>query len=134
MPEELLIKGGYVVTMDPDLGDLPAGDVLMADGVITAVGKDLRPATAEAEGMDAAEDEARVILRARRHVPYASEDNFAIIAPTSISTIKIPVILDEPNVATSSTPLGTVFGTQLSGENSFQVPLMGVVDQVALPA
>src|SRR6201987_4983966 len=54
MPEELLIKGGYVVTMDPDLGDLPAGDVLMADGVITAVGKDLRPATAEAEVIDAA--------------------------------------------------------------------------------
>src|SRR6201987_1517137 len=54
MPEELLIKGGYVVTMDPDLGDLPAGDVLMADGVITAVGKDLKPATAEAEVIDAA--------------------------------------------------------------------------------
>jgi putative ABC transport system permease protein len=36
------------------------------------------------EWMDAAEDEARVLLRARRHVPYASEDNFAIIAPTSI--------------------------------------------------
>jgi putative ABC transport system permease protein len=36
------------------------------------------------EWMDAAQDEARVILRARRHVPYASEDNFAVIAPTSI--------------------------------------------------
>ncbi|MFZ3217222.1 MAG: ABC transporter permease [Candidatus Acidiferrales bacterium] len=36
------------------------------------------------EWMDAAEDEARVILRSRRHVPYRSEDNFAIIAPTSI--------------------------------------------------
>ena len=36
------------------------------------------------EWMDAAEDEARVLLRARRHVPYASDDNFAIIAPTSI--------------------------------------------------
>jgi putative ABC transport system permease protein len=36
------------------------------------------------EWMDAAEDEARVLLRARRHVPYQSDDNFAIIAPTSI--------------------------------------------------
>ena len=40
--------------MDPHLGDLPAGDVLVADGVITAVGKDLKPATAEAEVIDAA--------------------------------------------------------------------------------
>jgi putative ABC transport system permease protein len=37
------------------------------------------------EWMDAAEDEARSILRARRHVAYSKEDNFAIIAPTSIT-------------------------------------------------
>ncbi len=36
------------------------------------------------EWMDAAEDEARVILRARRHVRYQDEDNFAVIAPNSI--------------------------------------------------
>jgi 5-methylthioadenosine/S-adenosylhomocysteine deaminase len=54
MPKELLIKGGYVVTVDPDLGDLPVGDVLAADGVITAVGPDLKPATAGAEVVDAA--------------------------------------------------------------------------------
>jgi 5-methylthioadenosine/S-adenosylhomocysteine deaminase len=54
MPRELLIKGGHVVTVDPDLGDLPAGDVLVTDGVITAVGTDLRPATAAAEVIDAA--------------------------------------------------------------------------------
>jgi 5-methylthioadenosine/S-adenosylhomocysteine deaminase len=54
MPKELLIKGGHVVTVDPDLGDLPVGDVLAADGVITAVGQDLRPATADAEVVDAA--------------------------------------------------------------------------------
>jgi putative ABC transport system permease protein len=36
------------------------------------------------EWMDPAEDEARVILRSRRHVPYVADDNFAIIAPTSI--------------------------------------------------
>jgi putative ABC transport system permease protein len=37
------------------------------------------------EWMPAAMDEARVILRARRHVPYQDDDNFAIIAPTSIT-------------------------------------------------
>jgi putative ABC transport system permease protein len=35
--------------------------------------------------MDASEDEARILLRARRHVPYNDEDNFAVIAPTSIT-------------------------------------------------
>jgi putative ABC transport system permease protein len=37
------------------------------------------------EGMPAAEDEARVILRARRHVKYQDDDNFAIIEPSSIT-------------------------------------------------
>src|SRR6202050_4559321 len=54
MPRELLIKGGHVVTVDPDLGDLPAGDVLVTDGVITAVGTDLTPATGDAGVIDAA--------------------------------------------------------------------------------
>jgi putative ABC transport system permease protein len=36
------------------------------------------------EWMDPAQDEARVILRSRRHVPYETDDNFAIIAPNSI--------------------------------------------------
>jgi 5-methylthioadenosine/S-adenosylhomocysteine deaminase len=53
MSKELLIKGGHVVSVDPRLGDLPHGDVLVTDGVITAVGKDLKPATAEAEVIDA---------------------------------------------------------------------------------
>jgi 5-methylthioadenosine/S-adenosylhomocysteine deaminase len=54
MPKELLIKSGRVVTVDPDLGDLPTGDVLVTDGVITTVGPDLTPATANAEVIDAA--------------------------------------------------------------------------------
>ena len=54
MPKELLIKGGHVVTVDPDLADLTEGDVLVTDGVITAIGKDLKPATGEAEVIDAA--------------------------------------------------------------------------------
>jgi 5-methylthioadenosine/S-adenosylhomocysteine deaminase len=54
MPKELLIKGGHIVTVDPDLGDLPVGDVLVTDGVITAVGANLNPASAAAEVIDAA--------------------------------------------------------------------------------
>src|ERR1700727_2813826 len=54
MPKELLIKGGHVVTVDPLLGDLRVGDVLVADGLITAVGPDLEPATTDAEVIDAA--------------------------------------------------------------------------------
>ena len=33
----ILITGGTVVTMDPATGDLPRGDVLITDGVITEV-------------------------------------------------------------------------------------------------
>jgi 5-methylthioadenosine/S-adenosylhomocysteine deaminase len=39
--KELLIKGGHVVTVDPELGDVVGGDVLIRDGVIAAVGTDL---------------------------------------------------------------------------------------------
>jgi putative ABC transport system permease protein len=38
-----------------------------------------------AELLDAAQDEARLILRAHRHVRYEDPDNFGIIAPTSIT-------------------------------------------------
>ena len=54
MPKELLIKGGHVVTVDPDLDDLPVGDVLVTDGVIAAVGPSLAPASGDAEVIDAA--------------------------------------------------------------------------------
>jgi N-acyl-D-aspartate/D-glutamate deacylase len=39
--------------VNPDLGDLPGGG-LLADGVITAVGQGLSPASAGAEVIDAA--------------------------------------------------------------------------------
>ncbi|SNS89434.1 Cytosine/adenosine deaminase [Noviherbaspirillum humi] len=37
-----LIRNAYVMTMDPALGDVPAGDVLVGDGRIMAVGKNLQ--------------------------------------------------------------------------------------------
>ena len=39
------------------------------------------------EGMPAAEDEARVILRARHHLSYETEDDFGIIEPSSLMTL-----------------------------------------------
>jgi predicted amidohydrolase len=40
---DLLISGGHVVTLDPEIGDLPQGDVLIRNGRITPVGADLAP-------------------------------------------------------------------------------------------
>ena len=37
--------------------------------------------------MAASEDEARVLLRARRHVAYGAEDNFGVVSPTSLQGI-----------------------------------------------
>jgi 5-methylthioadenosine/S-adenosylhomocysteine deaminase len=47
MSAKTVIRGGMVVTMDPDIGDLPTGEVLVADGRIVEVG----PKTA-AEGAE----------------------------------------------------------------------------------
>jgi len=41
VPSELLIRGGNVVTVDPEVGDFALGDVLAINGVIEVVGKDL---------------------------------------------------------------------------------------------
>jgi hypothetical protein len=42
----LLIRGGYVITMDPAAGDIPGGDVLVSRGMIAAVGAGLTGAEA----------------------------------------------------------------------------------------
>jgi 5-methylthioadenosine/S-adenosylhomocysteine deaminase len=39
--ETLLLRNGIVLTMDPAIGDLDRGDVLVKDGVIAQVGRDL---------------------------------------------------------------------------------------------
>ena len=38
---DLIIRSGHLVTMDPDLGDIPDGDVLVTGGQIAAVGTGL---------------------------------------------------------------------------------------------
>ena len=49
--QRLLIHNGFVVSMDPDVGDIPNGDVLVEDGAIVEVGRSL--AASEAEEIDA---------------------------------------------------------------------------------
>lgn len=44
---EYVIRNGYVLTMDPRLGDLPQGDVHIRNGAIVAVGKNLAAPGAE---------------------------------------------------------------------------------------
>ncbi len=41
MSSRLLIRNGFVVSMDPGVGDIPNGDVLVEDGVIVEIGRGL---------------------------------------------------------------------------------------------
>lgn len=50
MADRVLLKGGQVITMDPQLGDIPGGDVLIEGDRIAQVGRDL---SADAEVIDA---------------------------------------------------------------------------------
>jgi 5-methylthioadenosine/S-adenosylhomocysteine deaminase len=45
--QRLLIRNGFVVSMDPDVGDIPHGDVYAADGKIVKVGRGLEVTDAE---------------------------------------------------------------------------------------
>src|SRR5256714_8005817 len=49
--QRLLIRNGFVVSMDPEVGDVPYGDVLVEDGKIAEVGRALD--VSEAEEIDA---------------------------------------------------------------------------------
>jgi len=53
MTHELILKGGFVVTMDESLGDLSNADVLVRDGVIAAVGRGLSTSIRGADVIDA---------------------------------------------------------------------------------
>ena len=50
MADRILVKGGYVITVDPELGDIAGGDVLIEGDTIAQVGTDL---SADAEVIDA---------------------------------------------------------------------------------
>jgi 5-methylthioadenosine/S-adenosylhomocysteine deaminase len=47
MAERMVIRGGYVLTLDKDRGDLPGGDVLIEDGTIEEIGRSIDVGDAE---------------------------------------------------------------------------------------
>ncbi|MFC5212732.1 amidohydrolase family protein [Streptomyces coerulescens] len=49
MTNRTVLRGGHVLSMDPDIGDLPQGDVLIEDGKIAAVRPEI---SADAEVLD----------------------------------------------------------------------------------
>ena len=49
--QRLVFRNGFVVSMDPDVGEIPNGEVLVEDGVIVDVGPDL--GVSDAEEIDA---------------------------------------------------------------------------------
>ena len=49
MADRIMLRGGHVITVDPALGDIAGGDVLIEGDTIAAVGKDL---SADAEVID----------------------------------------------------------------------------------
>ena len=49
MADRILLRGGHVLTVDPQLGDIEGGDVLIEGDTIVQVGKDL---SADAEVID----------------------------------------------------------------------------------
>ncbi|MCL8012124.1 amidohydrolase family protein [Streptomyces sp. AS02] len=49
MTDRILLRAGHVLSMDPDIGELPQGDVLIEDGRITAVEREI---SADAEVLD----------------------------------------------------------------------------------
>src|SRR3990170_3804172 len=49
--QRLVFRNGFVVSMDPDIGEIPNGEVLVEDGVIVDVGRDL--GVSDADEIDA---------------------------------------------------------------------------------
>ena len=45
--QRTLVRGGHVLSMDPAIGELPQGDVLIEDGVITPSSRSVGEVDAE---------------------------------------------------------------------------------------
>ena len=75
MTQRTLLRAGHVLSMDPDIGDLPTGDVLIEDGRIAAVDREI---SADAEVLDMT---GRIVLPGfvdtHRHTWEASIRNVA---------------------------------------------------------
>jgi len=59
MADRVLLRGGYVLSMDPSVGDLPSGDVLIEDGRIAAVAPSIEVDGGDVEIIDAT---GRIVL------------------------------------------------------------------------
>ncbi|MEU8394102.1 amidohydrolase family protein [Nonomuraea sp. NPDC048892] len=57
MAVRTLVRGGMVVSVDPEVGDLPRGDVLIEDGRIAAVG-----ATVDAAGAEVVDATGKIVM------------------------------------------------------------------------
>lgn len=55
MSRPILIRNATILSMDPDIGDIPTGDILVKGETIAAVGRDLGEAATDAEVIDASE-------------------------------------------------------------------------------
>jgi DNA-binding transcriptional LysR family regulator len=86
MPRELLIQGGYVVTVDPELGDLPEGDVLVTDDVITAVSTGLQTATPDVEVIDARRRNAPIFRTVEEKLEHVAAGHGIVLLPLSTAT------------------------------------------------
>jgi putative ABC transport system permease protein len=60
--------------------------------------------------MDASQDETRLFIRVRRHVPYDAADNFAIIAPSSLTSLWKNISANVFGIAVSLTSVFFVVG------------------------
>ena len=63
--QRLLIRNGFVVSMDPDIGEIPNGDVLVEDGTIVEIGRGLERVRSGGDRRDRDDRHAGV----RRHAP-----------------------------------------------------------------
>ena len=75
--QRLLIRNGFVVSMDPDVGDIPNGDVLVEDGKIVEIGRGLEASGRGADRRDRDDRDAGI----RRHAPAHVADAGSRRAP-----------------------------------------------------
>lgn len=103
----ILIRGGHVISMDPAIGDLDAGDVLIERGAISAVGRNLRAPNAQV--VDAS---SKLILPGfvdgHRHAWMTHLRALMVPAPWSDLIVKTMQRIYRPEDAYAGTLLGSV--------------------------
>ena len=103
----ILIKGGYVVSMDRTIGDVENGDVLIERGTITAVGRNLSAANAQV--VDAS---SKMVLPGfvdgHRHAWMSHLRALMVPAPWSDLIVKTMQRIYRPEDAYAGTLFGSV--------------------------